>query len=67
MLACSRCFTAGKDIGAEDPEKEEELPEHFHLHQMVVRRIGEICRIVNQVATAALHTVCHANKVLCVI
>ncbi|XP_040040747.2 SZT2 subunit of KICSTOR complex isoform X2 [Gasterosteus aculeatus] len=44
----SRCFTAGKDIGAEDPEKEEELPEHFHLHQMVVRRIGEICRIVNQ-------------------
>ncbi|KAL6108601.1 szt2 [Pungitius sinensis] len=46
----SRCFTAGKDICAEGLEKkeEEELPEHFHLHQMVVRRIGEICRIVNQ-------------------
>ncbi|KAM8874562.1 KICSTOR complex protein SZT2 isoform 2-T2 [Spinachia spinachia] len=46
----SRCFTAGKEICAEELEKKkaEELPEHFHLHQMVVRRIGEICRIVNQ-------------------
>lgn len=26
-----------------------ELPEYLRLHQMVVRRIGEICRIVNQV------------------
>uniref|UniRef100_A0A3Q3WHT0 SZT2 subunit of KICSTOR complex n=1 Tax=Mola mola TaxID=94237 RepID=A0A3Q3WHT0_MOLML len=28
--------------------EDQELPEYLHLHQMVVRRIGEICRIVNQ-------------------
>ncbi|XP_034386743.1 KICSTOR complex protein SZT2 isoform X2 [Cyclopterus lumpus] len=45
----SRCFTAGKEVSAQELEKkEEELPEYLHLHQMVVRRIGEICRIVNQ-------------------
>ncbi|XP_068449279.1 KICSTOR complex protein SZT2 isoform X2 [Clinocottus analis] len=45
----SRFFTAGKEVSAEDLEKkEEELPEYLHLHQMVVRRVGEICRIVNQ-------------------
>ncbi|XP_075935279.1 KICSTOR complex protein SZT2 isoform X5 [Anarhichas minor] len=45
----SRCFTAGKEASAEELEKkDEELPEYLHLHQMVVRRIGEICRTVNQ-------------------
>ncbi|KAE8293858.1 KICSTOR complex protein SZT2 [Larimichthys crocea] len=41
----SRCFTEGKEVGAEELEKKEEDQE---LHQMVVRKIGEICRIVNQ-------------------
>ncbi|XP_041790475.1 KICSTOR complex protein SZT2 isoform X2 [Chelmon rostratus] len=47
----SRCFTEGKEVGAEELEKKEEdqeLPEYLALHQMVVRKIGEICRIVNQ-------------------
>ncbi|XP_054479500.1 KICSTOR complex protein SZT2 [Anoplopoma fimbria] len=48
----SRCFTEGKEVSADELEKkeeeEQELPEYLHLHQMVVRRIGEICRIVNQ-------------------
>nr|XP_033478677.1 KICSTOR complex protein SZT2 isoform X2 [Epinephelus lanceolatus] len=47
----SRCFTEGKVVSAEELEKkeeEQELPEYLHLHQMVVRKIGEICRIVNQ-------------------
>ncbi|XP_070816670.1 KICSTOR complex protein SZT2 isoform X5 [Chaetodon trifascialis] len=47
----SRSFTEGKDVGAEELEKKEEdqeLPEYLELHQMVVRKIGEICRIVNQ-------------------
>ncbi|XP_076579453.1 SZT2 subunit of KICSTOR complex isoform X1 [Chaetodon auriga] len=47
----SRSFTEGKAVGAEELEKKEEdqeLPEYLELHQMVVRKIGEICRIVNQ-------------------
>lgn len=57
---CCRCLTAGKEVSAEELEKkEEELPEYQDLHQMVVRRIGEICRIVNQVGTAALCTLHH--------
>nr|XP_043900372.1 KICSTOR complex protein SZT2 isoform X3 [Solea senegalensis] len=48
----SRCFTEGKEVSAEELEKKEEeerdLPEYLQLHQMVVRKIGEICRIVNQ-------------------
>ncbi|XP_044217594.1 KICSTOR complex protein SZT2 isoform X5 [Thunnus albacares] len=47
----SRSFTAGKEVSAEELEKkeeEQELPEYLQLHQMVVRKIGEICRIVNQ-------------------
>uniref|UniRef100_A0A673XBR0 SZT2 subunit of KICSTOR complex n=1 Tax=Salmo trutta TaxID=8032 RepID=A0A673XBR0_SALTR len=32
----------------EKEEEEEEVPEYLRLHQMVVRKIGEICRIVNQ-------------------
>ncbi|XP_040895618.1 KICSTOR complex protein SZT2 [Toxotes jaculatrix] len=47
----SRCFTEGKEVSSEELEKkeeEQELPEYLLLHQMVVRKIGEICRIVNQ-------------------
>ncbi|XP_067370627.1 KICSTOR complex protein SZT2 isoform X3 [Channa argus] len=47
----SRCFIEGKDLSAEELEKkeeEQELPEYLRLHQMVVRKIVEICRIVNQ-------------------
>uniref|UniRef100_A0A8D3E146 SZT2 subunit of KICSTOR complex n=1 Tax=Scophthalmus maximus TaxID=52904 RepID=A0A8D3E146_SCOMX len=29
-------------------DEEQDLPEYLQLHQMVVRKIGEICRIVNQ-------------------
>ncbi|XP_029904813.1 KICSTOR complex protein SZT2 isoform X2 [Myripristis murdjan] len=47
----SRSLTEGKEGSDEELEKkeeEEELPEYLLLHQMVVRKIGEICRIVNQ-------------------
>ncbi|XP_023249147.1 KICSTOR complex protein SZT2 [Seriola lalandi dorsalis] len=46
----SRGFTEGKEGSAEELKKEEEqeLPEYLQLHQMVVRKIGEICRVVNQ-------------------
>ncbi|CAJ1064685.1 KICSTOR complex protein SZT2 [Xyrichtys novacula] len=47
----SRCLTEGKDDTAEETEKKEEdmeLPEDLRLYQMVVRKIGEICRVVNQ-------------------
>ncbi|XP_035504823.1 KICSTOR complex protein SZT2 isoform X3 [Scophthalmus maximus] len=47
----SRSFTEAKEVGPEEMEKKEEeqdLPEYLQLHQMVVRKIGEICRIVNQ-------------------
>ncbi|XP_044054476.1 KICSTOR complex protein SZT2 isoform X4 [Siniperca chuatsi] len=47
----SRCFTEGKEVSAEELEKKEddqELPEYLKLHHMVIRKIGEICRIVNQ-------------------
>ncbi|XP_028855759.1 KICSTOR complex protein SZT2 isoform X3 [Denticeps clupeoides] len=37
----------GKE-GSPGEEEEEEIPECLHLHQLVVRKIGEICRIVNQ-------------------
>nr|XP_057930082.1 KICSTOR complex protein SZT2 isoform X1 [Doryrhamphus excisus] len=32
----------------ETREDKQELPEYLQLHQMVVRKIGELCRIVNQ-------------------
>jgi len=51
----SRCFTEGRDLSAEElrkKEEEQELPEYLQLHQMVVGKIGEICRTVNQVASA---------------
>ncbi|XP_062252253.1 KICSTOR complex protein SZT2 isoform X5 [Platichthys flesus] len=46
----SRCFTEGKEVSADELDKEEEhdLPECLQLHQVVIRKIGEICRIVNQ-------------------
>ncbi|XP_029355137.1 KICSTOR complex protein SZT2 isoform X2 [Echeneis naucrates] len=46
----SRGFNERKDGSAEELKKEEEqeLPEYLQLHQLVVRKIGEFCRIVNQ-------------------
>ncbi|XP_029987667.1 KICSTOR complex protein SZT2 isoform X2 [Sphaeramia orbicularis] len=47
----SRSFTEERDVSSEDLEKkeeEQELPEYLQLHHTVVRKIGEICRIVNQ-------------------
>ncbi|KAF7649388.1 hypothetical protein LDENG_00142190, partial [Lucifuga dentata] len=47
----SRSLTEGRGSSAEDLEKkdeEDEIPEYLQLHQMLVRKIGEICRIVNQ-------------------
>ncbi len=39
----------GRSFNREKEEEEEEIPECLRLHQLVVRRIGEMCRIVNQV------------------
>lgn len=53
-----RSFSEDKEaLTADELEKEEkqELPEYLQLHQIVVRKIGEICRIVNQVANAVLY------------
>ncbi|CAN9500871.1 unnamed protein product [Ophioblennius macclurei] len=46
----SRCFSEEKEASAKDLEKEEEEEplEYLQLHETVVRRIGDICRIVNQ-------------------
>uniref|UniRef100_A0A4W5R802 SZT2 subunit of KICSTOR complex n=1 Tax=Hucho hucho TaxID=62062 RepID=A0A4W5R802_9TELE len=44
----SRSFNEAKEGRVEEEEEEEEVPEYLRLHQMVVRKIGEICRIVNQ-------------------
>ncbi|XP_075997679.1 KICSTOR complex protein SZT2 isoform X4 [Genypterus blacodes] len=47
----SRSITEGKENSTEDLEKKDEepvAPEYLQLHHMVVRKIGEICRIVNQ-------------------
>ncbi|KAG1934136.1 protein SZT2 [Pimephales promelas] len=44
-------------------KEEEEIPEYLRLHQLVVRRIGEMCRIVNQrLLLQDLHDshVCHS-------
>lgn len=48
----SRCFTV-QDV--EKKEDDQELPESLQLHQMVVRKIGDICRIVNQVTIKVLN------------
>lgn len=56
VLCRYRCFSEGKEVGTEELEKkeeEQELPECLQLHQMVVRKIGEMCRVVNQVVTTA--------------
>lgn len=56
VLCHYRCFSEGKEVGTEELEKkeeEQELPECLQLHHMVVRKIGEMCRVVNQVVTAA--------------
>lgn len=47
----SRCFT-GQDVEKNDDAQE--LPEALQLHQLVVRKIGEICRIVNQVGATSV-------------
>lgn len=39
----------GRSFNRAKEEEEEEIPEYLRLHQLVVRRIGEMCRIVNQV------------------
>lgn len=42
-----------RSVTVQDMEKKEddqELPESLQLHQTVVRKIGEICRMVNQVS-----------------
>ncbi|XP_068600053.1 KICSTOR complex protein SZT2 [Brachionichthys hirsutus] len=47
----SRCLRQGKGSSTEELEKkheDQELPEYLQLHQTVVRKIGEICRVVNQ-------------------
>lgn len=38
----------------EKKEDDQEVPEFLKLHQNVVRRIGEICRYVNQVCCSFL-------------
>lgn len=56
VLCRYRCFSEGKEVCTEELEKkeeEQELPECLQLHQMVVRKIGEMCRVVNQVVTSA--------------
>lgn len=52
MCIVSRCFTV-QDVEKKDDDQE--LPESLQLHQIVVRKIGEICRIVNQVTIRALN------------
>lgn len=51
-----RCVSEAEvSAGAlENKQEEKELPEYLQLHQMVVRKISEICRIVNQVHFTAL-------------
>ncbi|KAG7488258.1 hypothetical protein MATL_G00032180 [Megalops atlanticus] len=44
----SRSRNGGKEEGVGEAEKEEEVPEYLQLHRTVVRKIGEICRVVNQ-------------------
>ncbi|XP_063057669.1 KICSTOR complex protein SZT2 isoform X2 [Engraulis encrasicolus] len=55
VFSHSRSLIGGKETGGrggvvedEEEEEEEEIPEYLRLHQLLVRRIGEICRIVNQ-------------------
>ncbi|XP_036427345.1 KICSTOR complex protein SZT2 isoform X5 [Colossoma macropomum] len=47
VFSHSRSFNEAKEERVRE-EDEEEIPEYLYLHQEVVRKIGEICRIVNQ-------------------
>ncbi|XP_066518983.1 KICSTOR complex protein SZT2 [Hoplias malabaricus] len=47
VISHSRSFNVQKDERGRE-EDDEEIPEYLCLHQDVVRKIGEICRIVNQ-------------------
>lgn len=38
-------------------EDKQELPEYLQLHQMVVKKIGELCRRVNQVTGPTLQLI----------
>ncbi|KAL1273378.1 hypothetical protein QQF64_029240, partial [Cirrhinus molitorella] len=56
-------FSHARSFNREKEEEEEEIPEYLSLHQLVVRRIGEMCRIVNQrLLLQDLHDsrVCHS-------
>ncbi|XP_051567306.1 KICSTOR complex protein SZT2 isoform X8 [Myxocyprinus asiaticus] len=56
-------FSHSRSLNREKEEEEEEIPEYLRLHQLVVRRIGEMCRIVNQrLLLQDLHDshVCHS-------
>ncbi|XP_051562300.1 KICSTOR complex protein SZT2-like isoform X5 [Myxocyprinus asiaticus] len=56
-------FSHARSFSREKEEDEEEIPEYLRLHQLVVRRIGEMCRIVNQrLLLQDLHDshVCHS-------
>ncbi|KAI7807837.1 KICSTOR complex protein SZT2 isoform X9 [Triplophysa rosa] len=58
VFSHARSFNRDKE-----EEEEEEIPEFLRLHQLVVRRIGEMCRIVNQrLLLQDLHDshVCHS-------
>ncbi|XP_048108666.1 KICSTOR complex protein SZT2 isoform X5 [Alosa alosa] len=48
VFSHSRSLIGGKEGGGSGEEEEEEIPEYLRLHQLLVRKIGEICRIVNQ-------------------
>lgn len=54
----------GRSFNREKEEEEEEIPEYLRLHQLVVRRIGEMCRIVNQVKNS-LFTISIKSGPLC--
>ncbi|KAF7203797.1 KICSTOR complex protein SZT2 isoform X2 [Nothobranchius furzeri] len=64
----SRCFTEGREVTGDELEKkeeEQELPESLQLHKWMVRKIGEICRIVNQrMLLQDLHDRHMCNKLL---
>ncbi|XP_023809816.1 KICSTOR complex protein SZT2 isoform X3 [Oryzias latipes] len=43
----ARCSSVGREE-LEKKEEDQDVPEFLKLHQLMVRRIGEICRFVNQ-------------------
>lgn len=57
-----RSFGVEKEIGGDElggTVEEHRLPEFLELHQTVVRKIGEVSRIVNQVA------ICYYLVIIC--